>query len=389
MNDRFMKKKSIFSLILEIVLKVKKVLLFFRAKRKKVLQTQETTRDGEILAEERLSPVLERLVHNPILEPIPEHFWESKAVFNPAAIYDKGEVHIIYRAVGDDDISTLGYACSQDGTSIDKRLRRPIYFPRRSFEGVQRKRTRYCSAYVSGPGFGGCEDPRITKIDDRFYMIYVAFDGSNPPRLAITFIRIDDFLKGRWNWKKPVLISRPGVIDKNGCILPEKINGKYVIFHRVFPNILIDFVDSLDFDGKTWLKGEFAIRPRKDCWDSRKVGVGATPIKTKDGWLVIYNAVDNRDKSRYKIGAMLLDLKDPTQVLCRSNSPILEPTEHYENGGLKFGVVYPCGAVVIDNYLFVYYGGSDMTVCAASADLDKFLNELKPAGSTRLETVQL
>ena len=91
-----------------------------------------------------------------------------------------------------------------------------------------------------------------------------------------------------------MLISPPHIIDKNACILPEKINGKYVIFHRVFPNILIDFVDDLDFDGKTrWLAGQYEIpvRALSSDWDSRKVGCGPPPLKTKDGWLLIYQAV--------------------------------------------------------------------------------------------------
>jgi predicted GH43/DUF377 family glycosyl hydrolase len=231
---------------------------------------------------------------------------------------------------------------------------------------------------VSGGGkWGGCEDPRLTKIDDRVFMTYVAFDGYSPPRVALTSIHIDDFLAKNWQWKKPVLISPPKVIDKNACILSEKINSKYVIFHRIFPDILIDFVDDVDFDGTTrWLKGEYKIRPRAAYWDSRKVGAGAPPIKTKDGWLLIYQAVGERDPSRYKIGAMLLDLKDPTRVLARSREPILEPEVWYENEGWKSGVVYPCGAVVIRDHLFVYYGGADKVTCVASAKLDECLDRL-------------
>jgi Zn finger protein HypA/HybF involved in hydrogenase expression len=152
-----------------------------------------------------------------------------------------------------------------------------------------------------------------------------------------------------------------------------------VIFHRVFPNILIDFVDDLDFDGKTkWLVGQFKIpvRALSSDWDNLKVGCGPPPIKTKDGWLLIYQAVGKHDETRYKIGAMLLDLKDPTKVLARTKKPILEPVTSYENDGLKEGVVYPCGAVVINDRLFVYYGGADMVVCVASAKLESFMAQL-------------
>jgi len=234
--------------------------------------------------------------------------------------------------------------------------------------------------YVSGGGgMGGCEDPRLTRIGDQIYMTYVAYDGHSHPRVALSSIHIDDFLDRKWNWKKPVLISPPYIVDKNACILPEKINGKYVIFHRIFPNILIDFVDNLDFDGETrWLEGQFKIPTRalSSDWDNLKVGCGPPPIKTKEGWLLIYQAVSTLDESHYKIGAMLLDLKNPTKVLARTRSPILEPVAPYENEGWKTGVVYPCGAAVINGRLFVYYGGADTVVCVASVKLEPFLEQL-------------
>ena len=80
--------------------------------------------------------ILERFDGNPILEPLPKHWWESKAVFNPGAIYEEGKVHIVYRAIGDSDISVFGYASSIDGFHIDERLDKPIYVPRESFEGA-------------------------------------------------------------------------------------------------------------------------------------------------------------------------------------------------------------------------------------------------------------
>lgn len=337
------------------------------------------------------SLILNRIKENPILKPILSHFWESKAVFNAAAIYEKGQVHLVYRAIGDHDISMLGYASSKDGTHIDKRLEEPIFVPGKHLKRSPLTPSCFFSPFMSGGGgYGGCEDPRITKIGDRMYMTYVAYDGNGPPRVALTSIDANDFLSHQWNWDKPVLISPPGVVDKNACLLSEKINGKYVIFHRIFPNILIDFVDDLNFDGKgRWLKGDYAIKPRRTYWDSRKVGVGPPPIKTKDGWLMIYHAVGDQDPSRYKIGAMLLDLDDPTRVLYRSNQPVLMPVERYENEGFKKGVVYPCGAVIKDNQLIVYYGGADMFVCAAEAMLSEFINQLKESETARLEPITL
>jgi predicted GH43/DUF377 family glycosyl hydrolase len=221
-------------------------------------------------------------------------------------------------------------------------------------------------------------------------MVYVAFDGWSPPRLAMTSILLDNFLKKRWLWSKPVLISPPGVVDKSGCILPEKINGKYVVFHRIFPNILIDFVDDLNFDGKTkFLRGEYKIKIRPDKWDSRKIGVGAPPLKTKEGWLLIYYGVDDRDDSKYYAGAMLLDLNDPTKVLYRTDKPLIEPDQEYENNGFKPGIIYPCGAVIVNNQLLVYYGGADSVVCVATAELDIFLQELKSHKLVHLNKIKI
>jgi predicted GH43/DUF377 family glycosyl hydrolase len=331
----------------------------------------------------RLPLVLERFEGNPILRPEPSHWWESKAVFNPAAIYEGGKVHILYRALGDTDTSVIGYASSLDGFHIDERLNKPVYVPREPFEGVGAVRnteSELSDNFTSGGSFaGGCEDPRLTRIDDRVYLTYVAYDGYSSPRIALSSIHINDFLNKNWKWKKPVLISRPDIVDKNACILPEKIDGKYVIFHRIFPDILIDFVDDLDFDGKSrWLEGQFKIpiRESSSSWDSRKVAAGPPPMRTKDGWLFIYHAIDDKDEFRYKMGAMLLAIKDPPRVLARTILPILEPSARYENEGLKSGVVYPCGAVILNDRLFVYYGGADMVVCVATAKMDEFMSQL-------------
>jgi predicted GH43/DUF377 family glycosyl hydrolase len=90
--------------------------------------------------------------------------------------------------------------------------------------------------------------------------------------------------------------------------------------------------------------------------------------------------MDHKNPSQYKVGALLLDLKDPTKVLFRSAKPILEPSEYYENEGFKAGVVYACGAIVKDGHLFVYYGGADKVACVATAPLETFLKELMTSG---------
>ncbi len=317
---------------------------------------------------------LERSIKNPIITPR-AYGWESRATFNPTAFVDGDNVHLIYRAVGEDDVSVLGYAKSFDGYNIHERPTYHIY---------KRSNLNFKEGdpleYSSGGGWcGGCEDPRITKVGNRIYMLYTAFDGWSSVRIALTSISLDDFRSKQWNWTKPVLISPPGEMHKNWVIFPEKINGKFAIMHSFYPKILVDYFDSLDeFDEKKFIKSN-NTRPvdvNRD-WDSWFRGVGPSPIKTKEGWLILYHAMDHKNPDRYRLGALILDYKNPTKVLYRSSKPILEPEEHYENNGHKWGVVYSCGAVVKDGRLFVYYGGADMVVCVASVELTELLEDLK------------
>ncbi len=322
---------------------------------------------------------IEKHRKNPIISPNKNNEWESVATFNPAAICEDGRVHLFYRAHGPNGMSVIGYASSADGIHFDERSDEPVYVPRADFEGLHVPKAVKTSTYSSGYGWGGCEDPRVTKIDDKLYMLYAAYNGWEQARLAMSWISYEDFKAKRWNWSKPELMSpRPtvwGTGNKCGAILPEKINGKYVIFHRIWPNISIDYVDSLDFSSEDkWLEEKDIIPPRKTMWDSSKIGTGAPPLKTKYGWLVIYQSV-GRD-GKYKIGAMLLDLENPAKVICRTKKPILEPEQWYENEGLKGGVAYPCGSVIKDGKLFVYYGAADTVVCVASADLETFVQAM-------------
>ena len=362
------------------------IFLYFASEQQEIftVSIQKPFISEEVLR--RITPQLKKFSKNPIITANPKNRWEAEATFNPAALDLGGRVHLLYRAMGKDGISSFGYASSKDGLNFEDRLKGPAYFPREQFEGVYSKPSCYTHLYDSGGGWGGCEDPKLSFIDDKVYLTYVAFRDWNSVRAAISSISKEDFLNKNWNWETPRLISPPGLINKSCCILSEKVNGKYVVFHRIFPDILIDYVDSLDNLGRgQWLMGRYRIPPRPTFWDSRKVSVGAPPIKTKDGWLVISHGVDDRDPFRYKAGAMLLDLEDPTKVLFRSKNPILVPDQHYENDGHKYGIVYPGGAVVRNGELLVYYGGSDSFVCVACTPLDQLLYELKKDKDTTLE----
>ncbi len=322
---------------------------------------------------EQKIPALKKFSGNPILGPT-KHEWESHGAFNPTALRAGGKIHLLYRAVGPEG-SYIGYASSTDGLGIDERLPTPIYKPTFPFETPNEDTIddRSSEIFHSGGSWGGCEDPKLTQIDERIYMTYVAHAGYWPMRTALTSILVEDFLKKRWRWTKPKLMSPPNVGSKSVVILPEKINNRYVIFHRIWPSIVIDTVSELEFGGeKGWLKTESVISPRRSYWDSQKLSMGAAPIKTDKGWLAIYNAVDRFDSSRYKIGAMLLKSDDPKVVLARTRKPILSPDEWYENDG-KPGIAYPGGAVELNGTVHVYYGGADKVSCVATIPTDELL----------------
>lgn len=328
---------------------------------------------------------LERSLQNPIITPR-LYSWESKATLNPTAFQAFGTIHILYRAIGEEDVSVLGYASSFDGYHIQER---PTYYI------YKRTGTAFKAnapvTYDSGGGWsGGCEDPRVTLLGDTVYMFYTAFDGWSSVRMALTSIKLEDFKNKKWNWEKPVLVSPPGELHKNWGLFPEKINGKFAIIHGISPRVLVDYVDDLDvFDGNTFIHSMSHDEREKGVRETGVRSMGPSPIKTKLGWLVLYHGSELHDRSKYKLFAMILDLKDPTKVLYRSKHPILGPEKTYENQGHKSGVVYSCGAVVKYGRLFVYYGGADTVTCVASIILDELLASLVDKTDVKLKNKKI
>lgn len=302
-----------------------------------------------------------RFSGNPILKPRPEHAWEARAVFNPAALRLDGRVHLLYRAMALDGSSCFGYAASADGVHFDVRSPTPVYVPRETFESRLR------------PGNSGCEDPRLTVLDDRVYLFYTAFDGYTP-RVAFSSLAIEDFLAKRWTWAPAQVITPPGIDDKDACLLPARVAGRYVIFHRAGSSIRVNSFERLAFGPGNWVDQRSAvIRPRKDYWDNLKFGIAAPPLWTTRGWLLLFHRV-TRPGGIYKIEAMLLDPEDPTHVLTETAATLLEPETPEERYGQTPNVVFPCGAVLIDAQVYLYYGGADSVVCVARMALsDVFL----------------
>ena len=305
--------------------------------------------------------IISRVGGAPILEPRKNIAWEAKAVFNPSAIELENKIHLLYRAQSEDNTSTLGYASSKDGVKFNERLSEPVYTPREPFEMKKQS------------GNSGCEDPRLTLIDNIIYMLYTAFDGVNLPRIAATSISVKNFLAKNWLWKKPVLISPFGVDDKDAFLFPKKIGKNYLIFHRVGLDICVDPIPSLDFTTECVKTVTPIVSPRKFMWDSERIGINTPPIESKNGWIVLYHGI-SKNHHTYRVGAILLDKKDPAKVLARTTAPIFEPEMPYEKEGQVPNVVFPCGTVVRDGVVFIYYGAADKVIGLAKiklTDLEK------------------
>ncbi|MFZ2167436.1 MAG: hypothetical protein WAV50_01040 [Minisyncoccia bacterium] len=299
---------------------------------------------------------------NPILSPQGDGF-ESRDVFNPAAIDINGSVYILYRAMDSANTSTIGLAISKDGLTIDERLPEPIYVPRSDFELKKGSPT----------GNSGCEDPRIVRVGDRLHLTYTAYDGVHAPAGAVSSIDVNDFVARRFDqWSTPFLLTPEGYDDKDLALLPETVHDNYLLYHRVNGQICADLLPNL-FSGKRASRCIEIMAPRRGMWDGAKVGSAAPPIRVGRYWLMIYHGVSRH--ATYRLGAALLDA-DGVTVLARSADPIFEPLEEYEKVGEIPNVVFSCGAVVRGDTLFLYYGAADRVIGVATASLAHIINAL-------------
>ena len=294
---------------------------------------------------------MRRYKRNPILEPVVHNEWESRLVFNAAAVYLKNKIHLLYRAIGNDGISRIGYANSSDGYTINYRSPTPIFTP------------------LQETDHNGCEDPRITLIDDKILMAYTALselDHGQLYQISLTSITSQNFLEQKWNWNNRVLPFR-GIRNKDCAIFPRKIKGKFVMLHRFDPDMCIAYSD----DFEKWCSLRSILEPRIRSWDSWKVGAAGTPIEINEGWLIIYHGVSM--ERVYSLGVIMLEKEDPERIIYRSETPILVPTKNYERFGKVPNVVFSCGNVVMDDKVLVYYGGADSVLCVATYDFSELL----------------
>ncbi|MEM4036042.1 MAG: hypothetical protein QXU97_05495 [Fervidicoccaceae archaeon] len=349
-------------------------------------------------------PLMRRYEGNPVLAPRPGCFWEAGGTFNPAVFRYGGKIYMVYRQVSRNCVSTLGLAVSRDGYEFLDRMPQPVYVPRARFEthpealGELRGKD-FCSRvasfrHVSGASCFGVEDPRIALMNNRIYLTYVAFNGVDPPRGALTWIDVVDFLNERWDmWAKPIPVTHPSIPDKSVVMLPRRVRGKIAFFHRIFPHVWLDYVDDVSELTRRYLWGYPAIRTRPPSWDSRKIGVGSV-VEWGPYFLATYYGVTGwddyyyseglsprdfaeSDGYRYKIGVMVLDGEDPSRVLYRSPEPVAEPEAWYElHEPVTPNVIYPTGSLLEGEKLLIYYGASDYFVALGELDLGPLRDEL-------------
>ncbi len=318
----------------------------------------------------------------PILTPDPEIPWSSGALFNPGACAEAGTVHLLFRAVpagyarveydageyeGDfgfeDYVSYIGYASSTDGTHFVCRPE-PFIGPDQPFDRF------------------GVEDPRITKLDGRFYITYTALS-------APAFGTEDGVRIGLASTEDFVTVEKHGIVgppmrDKDAVLFPSRIGGRIALLHRVAPDIQIAWFDDLDAlhdpSSGLWhehlqtLDEHVILRPER-TWEAKKIGAGPPPIETDEGWLLVYHGVDHDHV--YRAGLALLDRDDPSRVLARTPHPVLEPTFDFELVGDVDNVVFPSGAVVLGGALHLYYGAADRVIGHAEAPLADVLDLLR------------
>ena len=305
--------------------------------------------------------LLSRHPQNPILTAA-DWPYPVNAVFNPAAAEVGGTTVLIARVEDRRGISHLSVARSANGIDDWTIASDPLL----------------ASDGSTASELWGFEDARTVWVDElgRWVITCTAYGPAGP---AVFLATTDDF----------TTIERKGVIsseDKNAALLPLRVDGSWVLFHR--PTTLVsagygEILVSRSTDLVSWSAPELVLQPRKGAWwDSVRVGLGPPPLRTEHGWLLVYHGVKETVAGVvYRVGLALLDLDEPTRVVRRLPTWILSPVADYERTGDVPNVVFPCGLIhnAGSNEIRVYYGAADSSICVATAQLDELIEALLDA----------
>ncbi len=218
----------------------------------------------------------------------------------------------------------------------------------------------------------GCEDPRLTYLDDLGKWI-IAYTAYSPFGAGVALASTADFKT----------VERHGLVlapnNKDAAVFPRKIDGKYWMLHRPvagnIEHIWLTESEDLIHWGRPWCIIQERGGP---WWDGYKVGANTIPIETPLGWLILYHGVKQFPGGPcYRMGAALLDLEDPRKLLARLPHWILGPHAPYEYSGDVPGVVFACGHVQKGDEIILYYGAADSSVCIATATVTEILHALE------------
>ena len=290
--------------------------------------------------------IVRRYSQNPILtkNDVP---YPVKTVHNAAVVRYLNKYVMLFRSHLRTGRSIIGLARGYDGFrfTVDPE---PFLVP---------DRTGPFAAYEEF----GVEDPRVTQIGDKYFITYSAY-SRNGVRIALA--KTPDFV----HVEKVSLITEADY--RNVVLFPEKFDGLYARLDRphseIAPwSIWISYSPDLRF----WGESQLIMRPVQYHWDEMKIGPGAPPIKTEQGWLSIYHGVfQTMAGSVYRLGVALHDLTNPAKIIGVSDSWILQPQDPWEVTGYVSNVVFTCGAVAeSDGTVKIYWGGADTVMCAGEA----------------------
>lgn len=316
---------------------------------------------------------LTRYPGNPILSPNKDHSWEAEAAFNGCPVMGDDGCHLLYRATSSIqtidgislELSTIGHALSFD---------RVTFLNRRLFIQPQHPWEMF-----------GCEDPRVTFFEGKYYIWYTAISEwpPVPSGISVALAATEDFHDVKAKYHITPFNA------KAMTLFPERINGKVAAMLTANPDIPpstigIAYADNvMDFTKAAywsdWYKNlsSNAIPLLRTTHDH--VEIGAPPIKTPQGWLLIYCYIKSYLTSHkfFGIEAAILDLKNPQIVLKKTPDPILYPELDYELIGKIPNVIFPSGALIYNNNLGVYYGATDTTVCLATIPVEELLSSMQ------------
>ena len=332
-----------------------------------------------------------------ILSPTNNEF-ENNGVLNPGIYQDGNTVHILYRAVQNGNLSTIGYAKSDGPFNIIERRNQPLI--KREFDYESR----------------GVEDARIVKIEDTYYITYTAYDGANAmgalatSKDLITFEKhgiitpkvnyqeYERYAKCCGNKLNPKyhhyfrLFEELNLIedelrylrDKDVVLFPKKINGKFALLHRIWPGIQIVYFDHwsdlTDLFWKNYIENltDYIVLDPKGIFEVNYIGAGGPPIETADGWLLIYHGVQETTTGNiYHAKAALLQIDQPDVEIARLDLPLFSPTKTWEMEGEVNDVVFPTGHALFGNDLYIYYGAADKHTAVAKMNINELISELK------------